>query len=147
MAETSPELVARKIDKTRDDLLRHSDAVDTKAGVLLGFAGVFVAVSLASFTWWRVPATVAAVVAALWCLAIFLPDRYPTLEVRQLRDRYLDVEPAFTLRHLMDTEIVMLEQHSLVVRANARALRWATRMLVLATLLLILGTLIDQIGG
>jgi hypothetical protein len=97
--------------------------------------------------WWRVPGTVVAVIAALFCLTIFLPDRSPTLELRSLRNRYLKADAAFTMRHLIDTEIVMVEQDSTVLRANARRLRWATQTLVLATLLLVAGTLFDQIGG
>ena len=147
MPDSSVQIISQKVAETRDALLRHSDAVDAKAGVLLGAAGAFVALALTSFSWWRVPGVVCASGTGICALLVFLPDRYPTLELRRLRERYLAAESAFTRRQVMDTEIVMIEQHSLVLRRNARRLRLAVAALAVATVLLIGGTLLEQIGG
>lgn len=147
MPDASSQIIAEKVAETRDALLRHSDAVDAKAGVLLGAAGAFVALAFTSFSWWRAPGIACAVAAGLGALLVFLPDRYPTLELRRLRERYLAAEPVFTRRQVMDTEIVVIERHSIVLRRNARRLRFAVAMFALATVLLTGGSLVQQIGG
>jgi hypothetical protein len=147
MATTSTELIGEKVAEARATLVRHSEAVAAKAGVLLGFAGAFVLLALSSFSWWSLPGVGAATASAFACLAIFRPDFTPVLELRALRDRYARAEAAFTRRHVIDTEILMIEQQSVVVNSNNRWLRRAIGFQVLAIVLVILGTLADQLGG
>jgi drug/metabolite transporter (DMT)-like permease len=53
-------------------LLRHTDAVDAKAGICLGFAGAITAVASASFDGSRIPGIAFAIAAALSCLLVYL---------------------------------------------------------------------------
>jgi hypothetical protein len=48
---------------------------------------------------------------------------------------------------VLDTEIVIVERHSLVLRRNARRLRYGVALFALATVMLTAGSLTEQIGG
>ena len=71
MATTSADLIAAKVSETRSALLRNADAIDSKAGVLLGFAGAFVILSFSDFSWWRLPGIAFATASAFACLTVF----------------------------------------------------------------------------
>jgi drug/metabolite transporter (DMT)-like permease len=78
-------------------MLRHAESLDTKAGVILGFAGVVVALrGLGRTSWWTVPGLVLTIGSALLAVLAFAPRSFPVLEVRNLRDDYLRSEPEFT---------------------------------------------------
>ena len=51
MAEVLPSLdsVAHEVERGREAQLRHMDAVDTKAGVVLGSAGALVAIAATGY--------------------------------------------------------------------------------------------------
>jgi hypothetical protein len=89
---------------------RRADALDSKAGVVLGFAGVLVGLSIDKLDGgWGHVATGVAGVAALVAAAV-VPRSYPTLALRHLRERYLMAEEEFTRRRLLDTRIAMYER-------------------------------------
>jgi len=71
MATTSADLIAAKVSETRSALLRNADAIDSKAGVLLGFAGAFVILSFSDFSRWRLPGIAFATASAFACLNVF----------------------------------------------------------------------------
>jgi drug/metabolite transporter (DMT)-like permease len=66
---------------------RRADGLDTKAGILLGFAGVVVGVTVD-----KLQGTIATVgtglaaLAALVAVLAFAPRSFPTLGLRRLRD-------------------------------------------------------------
>lgn len=130
--ETSGELAAQE---------RRSDALDSKAGVLLGFSGVLVPLSLASLhgTVAHVGAGFAGF-AALCCCAAFLPRSYPTLALPVLRDRYLTAEEDFTRQRLLDTRIAMYLQ-------TQKLLAFKAFMVTVATLALGAAVILTVIGG
>lgn len=72
----------------------HAESLDSKAGVVLGFAGVLVGLGATAQS--TVSEQVAfqvglgfAVLAALLAALSFLPRRYPVLEVARLRENNL----------------------------------------------------------
>lgn len=92
--ETSAELAAYE---------RRVDGLDSKAGVLLGFSGVIVALSASNLH--GVPAylsTILAGIAAILSGLAFVPRRFPALELLALRNFYLTagrVHTAASPRH------------------------------------------------
>ena len=89
----------------RDHQLQHFDALDQKAGIVLGFAGALVALAPARPEVLLSLARAAAVVSGFLCLSTFWPRRYWSTDLRPLRDKYLAAEPSFTRLRLLDTQI------------------------------------------
>ena len=104
-ALASIDVVSGEVQHERDAHLRHTDAVDAKAGLVLGFSGVLVAVPATRLSGELVPGLLLALAAGLCALAVLLPQQFPTWELRDLRNRYLAAEEAFTRLHALDTTI------------------------------------------
>lgn len=78
---------------------RRGDALDTKAGVLLGFAGVLVGLTVGQLHGFVAHSgTVLAGVAALLATVAFGPRSYSTLALRRLRETYMTAAAEFTRR-------------------------------------------------
>jgi hypothetical protein len=138
---------AAEVRAERELVLRHADAVDAKAGIVLGFAGAIVAVSAARVDTLLVPGTISAVYAAFQCLIVFAPDRYPQWELRSLPQEFLRSEPGFTQLNILDTQIAMVERQGQLLRRNERRLRRALLALGTAIALLATGTLASATGA
>jgi hypothetical protein len=143
----SLELTREEARAERERHVRFADAIDTKAGIVLGFAGAIVAIAATAFDIEFIPAVGFAVLAALQCLWVHLPDRYPAWELRAMRDRYLRADDVCTRLHLLDTEIAMVELQARIMRRNARLLKLAIGLLFCSVVALVVGTLVRDIGG
>ncbi|MCA1571597.1 MAG: hypothetical protein LC798_15015 [Chloroflexi bacterium] len=137
MAEGLPslDLIAWRVEAQLEHQLRHFDGLDNKAGVVLGFAGVLVAIA-DGFGPLAFAGRIVAVGAGLLALWAFLPRKYPVLNTRRLRDRYLRADPGFTKLHLVDTQIRMEERASALLDRKAFRLKLAVGLLALAILLI-----------
>jgi hypothetical protein len=93
--------------------------VHSKGGVLLGFAGVLVGLSIDKLP--GVLGQVATGVAGVTAMvaAAIVPRSYQTLSLRRLRDRYLTSEEEFTRLRVLDMRIAMYDrtQQPLAVKA------------------------------
>ncbi|MGQ0804764.1 MAG: hypothetical protein ACT4PI_12995 [Actinomycetota bacterium] len=143
----SLDVIAREVRAERDTQFRHVDAVDAKAGVILGFSGVLVAVGVGAFDLYRLPALLSALLAAGTAGAVFRPKRNPTWDLASFRDERLRSEAVFTELALLDTHIDMIESQRALLHRNTLLLGWSLRALVAAAVLLVAGTLIDHLGG
>jgi hypothetical protein len=148
MPEVLPalEVVAREVEHERAAHLRHTDAVDAKAGLVLGFSGVLVAVPATRLELELVPGLVLAFVAGVAALAVLLPQRFPSWELRDLRDRYLRADETFARLHCLDTTIVMVDRMKRQLGRKVALLRLAIVMLVSAAAALTVGS-IASLGG
>jgi hypothetical protein len=127
----SLEIVGREVEAERMVQLAHFDAVETKAGVVLGFPGAIVALSLRSSGILATVGRWAGVTSGLLALASFWPRKYWRADLRTLRDAYLAAEPVFTSLRLLDSQIVMVEQTHLTLARKVQFLKAA--MVLLAT--------------
>lgn len=122
---------------------RRADSLDSKAGVLLGFAGLLVTLSVSSLH--GVLAHVGAGfagAAALFAGTAFVPRSYPTLALRRLRDSYITAEDEFTRLRLLDTRIAMYERTQKLLTLKAALITGATGSLGIAVILTVIaGTL------
>lgn len=124
----------------------HAESLDTKAGVVLGFAGVLV--GLGATTQPVISAEVAfqaglgfAVIAALLAAVSFLPRRYPVLEVARLRESNLTASSEDTKLELLDTEIQMVREAGALVRTKGRRIQAAVVCLAVGAALVVAGIL------
>ena len=107
MAEGLPslDLIAKTVREERRAIGTHADALDGKAGIILGFAGAIAALTATRGGSLFVAAAGLSVVAALLAMAAFFPRPSPVLNIESLRDKYLVAEERITMLVLVDTEI------------------------------------------
>lgn len=141
----SLDLLAAEADRERDAVLRHTDAVETKGGVVLGAAAALTALGTTSPL--RVVALPASLLAALAAVGVLWPRQFPTRDLRLTRERYLASEPAFTSLMLLDSTIEMVERARRMLERKAFCLQIAAALLVLAGGAIATGTIDAAIGG
>lgn len=146
---------ARSIDVLSDEVheqlatqLGHFESLDAKAGVLLGFAGLFVVFAPDTGNALVGAARVAGVVSAAASLLTFMLRRYPAVDLVPLRENYLAAEPAFTRLRLLDTHMAILERGHGLIDRKVRRLTVAVGSLLVAIVLASMGVLVGfQSGG
>jgi hypothetical protein len=138
----SLDLIAEEVRSEREGQLRHFEALDAKAGIILGFSGALVALAPSGSPLLDV-ARFAALASGLMALTSFWPRGYWSTNLRQLRDLYLASEPEFTRLNLLDTQIAMTEDLSRVLSGKAGRLKWAMGLLVAAILITAVGLAVD----
>lgn len=118
----------------RNARLSHFDSLDTKERLVLGFAGVLIAVAQETDSIFGVLSIVAAAAAAVAAVAAFWPRDYPTLDPSRLGD-YAVSELVFTQLTVLDTMEVMIEQTHSVLAVKARRLKVALSSLLIGAIL------------
>lgn len=129
----SLELILDVLRSSRAERREHFDALDQKAGLALGFAGVVVTLSHDIPQPWRAVGVVAAVIAAGLSLWAFWPREYDVLD--NLRD-YLAAPREQTQQVLVDTLALMNANTDESMGRKARRLKMALLALALAALVL-----------
>ena len=137
------DVVAEEVRAQRETLRVHFDAVDTKAGILLGFAGAITALTARPLGRLSTAGLVAAVSSGLLALMSFWPRRYWRTDLSQLRAKYLAAEPAFARISLLDSQIVMAERSNVTLAWKVRFLKLAMLSLALAVPLSALGATLE----
>jgi hypothetical protein len=139
MTERLPslDLIHDSFERERDRDLAHFDALDTKAGVVVGFASVLVTIGPRD-TAVAVVATAIGVAAAVAGLSAFWPGRFPALEPQHLRS-YLSAEERITRLVVVDTYGELLRQGRDLIRSKALRLKAAMLMLAVASVLQVFG--------
>jgi hypothetical protein len=129
----------------------HAESLDTKAGVVLGFAGVLVGLgataqeTVSSVAVFQVGLGV-AVASGLLAVAAYLPRKFPVIETRELREKYLTAPEEVTRLFLLDTQIEMMKEAGALIRRKGQRLRLALASLAGAAALVVAGTL-EGTGG
>lgn len=129
----SLEIVQQLLGAERDKQLAHFDALDNKAGVILGFAGLLITLAPDVPAVFRVGGIVLAAVAAVAAVAAFWPRRFPVLDPSRLAE-YVAAAQGFTRLTVADTLEVMVAEASELVRRKALGLRVALVSLALAAI-------------
>lgn len=114
--------------------LSHFDSLDTKAGLVLGFAGVLTAITREADSILEVLAIVAAAVAAVAAVGAFWPREYQSLDPARLGD-YAASELVFTQLTVLDTMEVMIGDTNSVLAVKARRLKVALSSLLIGIIL------------
>ncbi len=139
-------LILAQVGSERETTNSHAESLDTKAGVVLGFAGVLVGLAA------TVPPSDAhrlafhvglgmGVLAAVLGAAAFFPRRYPVLEPAVLR-QFLASREDETRLALLDTQIDMIEDIASLVKRKGRRVQLAVIALTIAAAMVVVGTLV-----
>jgi cytochrome c biogenesis protein CcdA len=145
-------LILQQVAVERETMNAHAESLDTKAGVVLGFAGVLVGLGATAQTLvstrlvFQVGLGVAVLSAGLAAWA-FLPRRYPVLEALRLRQGYLTAPEEETQLHLLDTQIEMVSEAADLVKRKGRRVKLSVGCLAIAAGLVVAGTLIAMGGS
>ena len=118
----------------REAQLSHFDSMDTKSGLVLGFAGVLIALGNGTGTVAGTGSIALAVLAALTAVSSFWPRRFTSVDPTRLGD-YAVSELAFTQLTVIDTLEVMLIETSQELETKSRRLKLALMSLTMAALL------------
>ena len=105
----SLDLLLDCVRQEREAQLAHFDALDSKAGILLGFAGVLITLSPNVSGWPRAIGLPSLALAAVLAAGAFFPRKMPTLDVANLRE-YLRADEEFTKLRLHDSQLEMIAQ-------------------------------------
>jgi hypothetical protein len=144
---SSMQLIRDTVRNEREAQLRHADALDAKAGVVVGFSGVIAAASAARDDSYLLPGLCAVAFAALFGLFAFVPRKWPTWDLQGLRERYAAADTGFTERKIVDGEIVMAGRQRNRINLSASVLKLAIGLLFLGVVLLVGGSISSQLGG
>lgn len=127
-----------------EEQAHRGDAIDTKTGLLLGFAGVLAGLATGRDRSW--PADVAIIVAigsALLATWAFFPRAYPAIAPREWRRRFLHT-PAFEVRfRYLGYPIYRYEETEIRLRMKVLRLRLALGFLAAAVLFTALGAIVE----
>jgi hypothetical protein len=127
---------------------RRADALDTKAGILLGFAGVVVGVTIDKLQGaLAIVGTCLAALAALAAVLAFVPRSFPTFALRRMRDSYLTVDEDITRLRLLDTQIAMYQRTERLLGTKARLVTAATVVLAVAVVIIVVGSILSRGGA
>jgi hypothetical protein len=119
----------------REVQLAHFDALDTKAGIVLGFAGAVVALAPAGSILLVNLGRLAAVGSGAFALWTVWPRRVWATDLRALRDLYLPADPHFARLRLLDTQIQMAESLGPALSRKVLRLKIGMALLLAAALL------------
>lgn len=128
MGLPSLDLLVDEMRIIRHDQIQHFDALDSKAGVLLGFSGAIVALRAGSPGPTALLAAILASASALAAVWAFL-RKFPKFEAIGLRNRYLTSDPGFTKLRILDTQVEMITQTAGLLHAKAKRLKWSSFLL------------------
>jgi hypothetical protein len=140
---TGIDVVVDEVRAEREAQRAHFDAVDTKAGVVLGFAGAITALTSRPVDPFSASSLAAAVSSGLLALLSFWPRRYWSTDLNVLRAKYLAAEPAFARVSLVDSQIVMAERTNATLTWKVRFLKFAMVALAIAVPLSALGAALE----
>ena len=115
--------------------IRYVEGLDAKAGVLLGLAGVVVALAPPATTILADAGRLSGVISASCSLLALSPREHSLIDLRAFRAWYLTAPPASTRLALLDTRLVMLEEALFVGDQKSHRLRASIAALVLAIIL------------
>lgn len=118
----------------RETLLSHFDSLDTKAGLVLGFAGVLIAVTKEIESLTAAGSIAAAGFAAVAAVSAFWPRQFPSLDPGRLGE-YATSELGFTQLTVLDTMEVMITRTQSVLALKARRLKVALLSLLIGVVL------------
>lgn len=125
----SLEILYEEALRLEEILERRSEAIDSRAGFVLGFAGVVASVALGRGDTAARCAALPAVVAALLALGTLIPRSLSSVAV--VRSLLIE-DPVTTRLELFETRIVLISQTRRVVDRKSERLRRATLMLALS---------------
>ncbi|MDK3256653.1 hypothetical protein [Blastococcus capsensis] len=138
----SLDVVESALAREEDSYRQRAQSIDTRLGLLLGAAGVLVALVGSRPS---IPGLIGQVVTVgaggaavhgLW------PRVDKGIAPRKLRDRYLAADPTLTRMRLLNTRLELHEKDEIRLLAKARRLRAAALLLFCAATTIVVGSIV-----
>jgi hypothetical protein len=140
----SLDLVLDVLRHGRDERRAHFEALDQKAGLALGFAGVLITLSRGIGEPWRTAGVLLAMVSGATALGAFWPRQLPMLDSAR---EYVHAPLTQTRLALLDATITMNVQADRALARKAGRLKTALSAMALAVLVLGTGAMATPRGG
>jgi hypothetical protein len=135
-------LVEGELDREEESYRNRSDGIDTKAGLILGAAGVLVALVGSRPSVAGLIAQITALAAGAVGGAALYPRVDKGISPKELRDRYLAVDASITRMVLLNTRIDLHLKDEQRLITKARRLKLASLLLLLSALAIVVGATI-----
>lgn len=142
----SLDLLLDTVRQERTAQLSHFDALDSKAGIVLGFAAALIALSSQVSNWFRDASVIDLGLSAIVAATAFFPRKLPVLDVGELR-AYLRADVDFTRLRLHDTQLAMIQTGSSELEHKARLLRLSVLLLGAGAVILAAGIIVGGHHG
>lgn len=142
----SLDLLLDCVRREREAQLAHFEALDSKAGILLAFAGALITLSPNVDGWTRTVSLPLLACAAILAAGAFFPRRMPTLDVVNLRE-YLRADEEFTKLRLHDSQLEMITQGGQELGRKAKLMKLAVLLLGLGAVTLAVGIIVGGPHG
>ena len=142
----SLDLLLGTVQQERTEQISHFDALDSKAGITVGFAGALIALSSGVSPGYRDVAVITLGLAAILAAATFFPRKLPVLDVGHLRS-YLRAEAEFTKLRLHDAQLTMVQAASAEILLKARLLKLSVAFLGVGAVTLAVGIVVGGSHG
>lgn len=134
----SLDVILDEVRIERTTQLQHFDALDGKAGIVLGFSAAVAALAPSHHLVVGIGRLI-VVLGALTALWTFLPRNFQLTDVYNLREKYLASHPDFTKVNLLDTQISMMKSAKELLESKASRLKLAMGFLALGVILVAVG--------
>lgn len=128
------ELLLTQAGREREARGRLYESVETKAGVVLGFAGVLAALGR-SLRPLSVAGTVLAAATALAALWAFLPPLRDDVDMTELHESFASADSSFTLPAILGVQVRACERARLALWTKTTRLRVSMALLALSVVL------------
>jgi hypothetical protein len=103
--------------------LQHLDALDGRAGILLGFAGALIALTPVGSAPLLNVGRLLSVVAGFFALAVFWPRTIPQVNLVEARQHYLSAAHGVARLALLDAQVEMVGVSRSILRSKSRRLQ------------------------
>lgn len=139
-----PQLTAL-VEVERARQLTHFQALDTKAGVALGFAGVLVALTPDVPPLAGLIGTVLAATAAVFAVLAYLPRRLQGFDVAPIVRDYSAEDPRFVALELLAASRTLIRSNQVIVERKGRWLLGALGSLLAAVVVYAAGIIVPAV--
>lgn len=139
----SLDVVEKELDRSSAEQFQRASALDTKAGLLLGFAGVMIALGPDAPGYLDVISQAGAVSAAFLAAWALWPQSANEVGPTALRDNYVDKSPILSRSALYATRAEHFDQNEVRLKTKVKRMRGAMSVLVASTVLSVGSTILD----
>jgi hypothetical protein len=135
----SLEVVRQELDIEREIQAKRGDGADTRAGVVLGFAGALAALAVTTKTLLALPGALTAVAAAICATRVFWPRPQNTVEPVNLLRLYVTQQPEEARKAVLKRRAADYDKNKEWVDTKNKWLKIAVTLLTAAIVLLVVG--------
>jgi hypothetical protein len=129
-------ILTAELDRLQVDQATRSTGLDTKAGLLLATAGIFISLRADAPTWWTVASVLVATVSAAMSIAVFWPRMGSDISPRMVRQGATEMSSASEVGwNLWSARLKVYEGDKEILKSKRWRLLWAGILIVAAAVI------------